>query len=119
MQDFRKLKVWDKAHVTALDIYKMTALFPKEEQYGLTSQMRRASVSVSSNIAEGCGRNGNAEFARFLYIAMGSASELECQILLAHDLGFLNVLDYERLENNVSEVKKMIRALLNKIKTKV
>jgi four helix bundle protein len=98
MRDFRKLKVWDKAHALALTIYQATATFPKEETYGLTSQLRRAAGSISANIAEGCGRTGEVELARFCCIAMGSASELEAHLLLAHDLGFLDGKDYERLE---------------------
>jgi four helix bundle protein len=82
MRDFRELKVWEKAHQLALEIYKATSTFPKEERYGLTSQMRRATVSIPADIAEGCCRKGDAEFARFLQIAMGSASELEYHICL-------------------------------------
>lgn len=77
MRDFRELKVWEKSHQLTLAIYKITAIFPREELYGLTIQIRRASASIPANIAEGCGRNGVAELARFLHIAMGSASELE------------------------------------------
>lgn len=89
MRDFREIKVWHKAHGLTLDIYRSTAIFPREELYGLTSQLRRASSSIPANIAEGCGRGGNAELARFLQIGMGSASELEYHILLAHDLTYL------------------------------
>jgi four helix bundle protein len=80
MRDFREFKVWEKAHSLTLDIYKATATFPRAEMYGLTSQLRRASSSIPANIAEGCGRGGNAELARFLQIGMGSASELEYHI---------------------------------------
>jgi four helix bundle protein len=90
MQDFRQLKVWEKAHHLALEVYKATSTFPKEEIYGLTSQLRRASGSIPTNIAEGCGRNTDADFARFLQIAMGSASETEYQLILAYDLEFLS-----------------------------
>jgi four helix bundle protein len=86
MRDFRNLQVWEKAHALALSVYKATVSFPKEELYGLTSQIRRSSTSIPTNIAEGCGRNGDAELARFMSIGMGSASELEYQLLLAHDL---------------------------------
>jgi len=82
VKDFRKLAVWEKAHRLTLDMYKATASFPKDELYGLTSQVRRASISIPANIAEGCGRNGDVELARFLQIAMGSASELEYQSAL-------------------------------------
>ena len=89
MKDFRQLKVWEKAHQLALQVYKTTVNFPREELYGLTSQIRRSSMSIPTNIAEGCGRHTDAEFARFLQIAMGSASETEYQLLLARDLEFL------------------------------
>jgi four helix bundle protein len=88
MKDFRQLKVWEKSHQLALSVYKATKKFPKEELYGLTSQIRRASMSIPTNIAEGCGRNTDKEFARFLQIAMGSASETEYQLILARDLEF-------------------------------
>ena len=89
MKDFRELKVWDKAHRVALSVYRATKDFPAQEQYGLTSQIRRAAVSIPTNIAEGCGRNGDAEFARFLDIALGSASELEYLVLLSGELELL------------------------------
>ena len=89
MKDFRKLIVWEKAHQLTLKIYKVTEQFPREELYGLTSQIRRASVSIPTNIAEGCVRSSNADFSRFLYIALGSTSELEYLILLAMDVKFI------------------------------
>jgi four helix bundle protein len=88
VKDFRKQKVWQKAHDLALEVYRVTEAFPKTELFGLTSQIRRAGVSIPANIAEGCGRDTDADFSRFLQIAMGSASELEYHLLLAHDLGF-------------------------------
>ena len=96
MKDFRKQKVWQKAHDLALEVYRVTEAFPKREVFGLTSQIRRAGVSIPANIAEGCGQDTDADFARFLQIAMGSASELEYHLLLAHDLGFVSDPDYER-----------------------
>src|SRR5881392_3697882 len=96
MKDFRQLKVWEKAHLLALAVYPITARFPREKTYGLTSQIRRAASSIPSNIAEGCGRNGDAELARFCIIAIGSATELEYQLLLARDLKLLQG-DYEEL----------------------
>ena len=90
MKDFRDLKVWEKAHALTLACYKKTSDFPKQEMFGLTSQIRRASSSVPANIAEGCGRRGNSELHRFLQMAMGSATELEYHLLLSHDLEFLN-----------------------------
>jgi four helix bundle protein len=90
MKDFHALKVWRKAHQLTLAVYRITATFPRTEQYGLTSQLRRACSSVTANLAEGCGRDGDAEFARFCSIAMGSASELEYHLLQAKDLKLLH-----------------------------
>ena len=98
MQSFRNLKVWDKAHLLTLNVYKSSKAFPREEQYGLTSQMRRSSASIGANIAEGACRKGDGEFGRFLQIAMGSASELEYHLLLARDLKLLQTADYQRLD---------------------
>jgi four helix bundle protein len=108
LRDFRKIKVWEKAHYLTLAVYKATVSFPKEELYGLTSQMRRAAASIPANIAEGCGRQTKVEFMRFLHIAGGSASELEYHLLLAHDLNFLNKSDYDQLTMAVIEVKRML-----------
>ncbi len=116
VQDFRNLKVWERAHVLALDIYKTSEAFPREERYGLTSQMRRAAVSIGSNIAEGACRRGDPDFARFLQIAFGSASELEYQCLLAADLQLLNSRDYRRLNEEAREVKRMLAALLQRLR---
>ena len=116
MKDFRQLKVWEKSHQLALAIYKVTAKYPKEELYGLTSQIRRASMSIPTNIAEGCGRNTDKEFARFLQIAMGSASETEYQLLLSHDLGFLTKAQYDQLNTNVTEINRMLASLLKTIR---
>lgn len=116
MKDFKELKVWQKSHRLAVAVYKATAKFPKEEIYGLTNQIRRSSVSISANIAEGCGRSGDAEFGRFLQIGMGSASELEYHLLLAHDLGLLRTSDYEQLVNEVIEVKRMLTSFIQKLK---
>ena len=116
MKSFRDVKVWQKSHELALTIYKCTRSFPKDEIYGLTSQMRRAAASVPSNIAEGCGRSGDAELGRFLQIAMGSASELEYQLVLAHDLGYVKVEEYQQLSAGVTEVKRMLASLLRRLK---
>jgi four helix bundle protein len=115
MKDFRDLQVWVKAHALTLGIYRATAGFPKEELYGLTSQMRRCSASIPANIAEGCGRRGNGEFHRFLQISTGSASELEYHILLACDLGLLTQDDYASLTAEVQEVKKMLAGLIKRV----
>ena len=115
MKDFRDLKVWEKAHELALACYKETADFPKQEMFGLISQIRRSGSSIPANIAEGCGRRGNAELHRFLQMAMGSASELEYHWLLSRDLGFLAPAAYARLETQVTEVKRMLASLIRKV----
>jgi four helix bundle protein len=115
MKDFRDLVVWRKAHLLTLAAYEATAGFPKQELFGMTSQIRRCAASIAANIAEGCGRRGNAEFQRFLGIAAGSASELEYHFLLAHDLNFLNVVAYQELNSAVIEVKRMLSALMRKV----
>lgn len=117
MRNFREIKVWEKAHSLTLEIYKATSKFPREETYGLTSQLRRSSSSIPTNIAEGFGRGGNAELARFLQISMGSACEVEYQILLAKDLTFLSSIIYEHLQERVVEVKRMLGALLTKVRS--
>ena len=115
MRNFRELKVWEKAHQLTLCVYKATKMFPKEELYGLTSQMRRCCASIPANIAEGCGRKGEAELARFLQIAMGSASELEYHLLLAYDLNLLEAKNYESLASKVTEIKRMLTAFIQKL----
>jgi four helix bundle protein len=116
MKDFRDLNVWQKAHRLTLAVYKNTRQFPKEERYGLTAQIRRSSVSIPANIAEGCGRSGDAELGRFLRIAMGSASELEYHFLLARDLGFLDSRSHTQLSTDVIEVKRMLASLIGKLR---
>ncbi len=116
MRNFRELKVWEKGHRMTLAVYKATATFPRDERYGLTSQIRRSCVSVPANIAEGCGRGSEADLARFLQIAAGSASELEYHILLANELGLLEVRQYERLTREVTEVKRMLTSFIQKLK---
>ena len=115
MRDFKELKVWEKSHQLALAVYKATATFPREELYGLTSQIRRAGASIPANIAEGCGRSGDAELARFLQIAMGSASELEYHLLLARVLNHLAGSQYEPLASQVIEVKRMLASFIVKL----
>ena len=116
LKDFKELKVWVKAHLMALDVYKATKSFPAEEIYGLTSQMRRAGASVPTNIAEGCGRGSDAELGRFMSISMGSASELEYLVLLSKDLNYFNELEYNDLSVKVTEIKKMLASFIKKIK---
>jgi len=115
MKDFKELKVWEKAHKLTLAVYKGNRSFPKEELYGLTSQMRRSCSSIPANIAEGCGRSGDAELRRFLHIAMGSASELQYHVLLARDLSLLDELTHDRLANDVSEIKRMLASFIKKL----
>ena len=117
MKDFRELKVWEKAHQLTLLVYKSTAAFPQDERYGLTSQIRRASISIPTNIAEGCGRGSDADFAHFLQIAMGSACETEYQLLLSYDLGYLPQEAYCALRDGLLEVKRMISSLLKTLRT--
>src|SRR3990170_4644189 len=115
MKDFRDLKIWQKGHQLALLVYAATKAFPKEEAYGLTSQMRRASISIPANIAEGCGRGGDAELNRFLRIAMGSASELEYHFILAKDLELLGGSTHEQVSAAIEEMKKMLAAFIGRI----
>lgn len=116
MKDFRTLKVWEKSHALTLTIYKATDLFPKQEMYGLTSQIQRAAVSIPTNIAEGCGKDSDAELKRYFLIAMGSSSELEYLLLLAYDLGYLADDSYQEKCNNLVEIRKMLNAFIQKLK---
>lgn len=116
MQDFKDLIVWKKAHENALAIYNLTKSFPKEEQYGITSQLRRASVSVPTNIAEGCGKFTQKDFAHFLQIALGFCHETEYLTLLAFDLNFIQKEDYNSLNQSINEVKAMLISLIKKIR---
>jgi four helix bundle protein len=117
MKDFRDLRVWERAHRLTLDIYAITAAFPRHELYGLTIQTRRCAVSIGADIAEGCGKRGNNEFQRYLQIASGSASELDYHLLLARDLGFLPDPDYRQTIKELSELRRMLTSLLQKIDT--
>jgi len=117
LKDFRNLAVWEKAHALALKVYESTESFPGEEVYGLTSQIRRACVSIPTNIAEGCGRGSDRDLARFLVIAMGSASELEYLLLLSAELDILKKYAFEALSKDVVEVKRMLVSLIKKLKT--
>ena len=116
MQDFTQLKVWQKAHNFTVNLYKMTANFPPEEKFGLTNQIRRASVSIESNLAEGCGRNGDKEFSRFIDLAQGSAYEVRCQLFIARDLGFLTVVEFNLLLGKIDEISRMMIAFQKKLK---
>lgn len=115
MRDFRELKVWTKAHLLTLQVYRATKNFPSYEQFGLTSQMRRATASVPTNIAEGCGRESERELARFMSIAGGSASELEYQLLLARDLNYIQEETYNALNQQINEIKRMLNSFIRKL----
>src|SRR5690348_11692737 len=112
MQDFRRLKVWQRAHQLTLEIYRGTVRFPPDERFGLKAQLQRAAVSIGANIAEGCGRYTDRELVGFLQIAMGSASEVEYQLLLARDLDLLDATTYAGLVRLALEVKRMLASLL-------
>lgn len=118
MKDFRKLKVWEKAHHFTLQIYKITKIFPSDERFGLTVQLRRAAVSIPTNIAEGCGRDSQRELARFMSIAAGSASEVEYQLLLACDLHYIQDETYRELHQQINELKKMLNSFIKKLTAK-
>ena len=115
MQDFRSLKVWERAHSFALEVYRVTKGFPSDERYGLTDQLRRAASSVAANIAEGCGRDGAKDMARFLTMAAGSASEAEYRLLLARDLGYLTPDTHVPMEASAKEIRKMLYVLRTKV----
>jgi four helix bundle protein len=112
MGDYRQLAVWQRAQNLALAIYRSTDGFPVRERYGLAAQMRRAAVSVVSNIAEGCGRQGDRELSRFLRIARGSVHELECQLTLSRDLGYLKGELWTVLHGDTHAVSKMLNGLI-------
>ena len=116
MRDFHQLSVWQKSHQFTLDVYTLTRAYPKEELFGLTSQIRRSSSSIATNIAEGCGRGSDADFGRFLQMAMGSASESEYQILLSFDLNYIDENQYMQMNAKVTEIKRMLSSLISKTK---
>ncbi len=115
MRDFKKLKVWEKAHYLTIQVYKITKLFPSDERFGLTAQLRRAATSVPTNIAEGCGRDSERELARFMSIAAGSANEVEYQLLLACDLNYIQDEKYRELNQQINEVKRMLNSFIQKL----
>jgi four helix bundle protein len=115
MGDYKELLVWKQAHRLALDIYRDTQQFPQEERYGLVAQMRRAALSVVSNIAEGSGRQSDREQSRFLRIARGSVHEVQCQLLISRDLGFLTSDKWLVLDGAAQEISKMIHGLVSSL----
>ena len=116
MRDFRKFEVWQLSHQLTLNIYSITKLFPKEELFGLTSQIRRSFASIGYNISEGSGRNSDKEFANFVNIALGSSNEAENQLILAKDLGYINEIDFQNLLLELIVLKKKLVTLWNKLK---
>ena len=116
MKGFKELKVWRKAHVMTLAVYETTRTFPREELYGLTSQLRRSAASIGANLAEGCGRRSDGEMARFLQIARGSASEIEYHILLARDLRYFREEQFRELSCQADELQRMLTALIQRFR---
>lgn len=115
MKDYKNFTVWQKSHQLTLDVYATLQYFPKDEMFGLVSQMKRSSSSIPTNIAEGCGRNSDKDFARFLIIAFGSANELEYQFILSKDLKFIEVEKANLLLLQIEEIKKMLNSLISKL----
>ena len=118
IQDFKDLVVWQKAKRLAVLLYRVTKKFPRNEQFGLISQLQRAVISVPSNIAEGHSRQHTKEFIQFLYVALGSAAELETQLAIAQELGYLAFDDYNGIIDNIKEIQKMLNGLINSLKRK-
>ena len=116
MRDHSKLRAFELAEEMAVVIYQATQTFPRSEQFGLTSQMRRAAVSIGSNIVEGCARHSLADYLRFLDIAYGSARELEFQVGLAHRLGFLDDLNHDQLIRHSVETAKVLNGLIRSLR---
>jgi four helix bundle protein len=119
LKNYKELIVWQKSYQLCIDIYRITKDFPKEEKFGLTSQIRRAVVSIPSNIAEGYGRKTTPEYIRALYVAYGSNCELETQILLSRDLGYITAEDMKRLQEGIGEVERMLKALIKSLEKKL
>jgi four helix bundle protein len=115
LKDFKDLRVWSKAHSMTIGIYKATRDFPREELFGITSQMRRAASSIGANIAEGTGRRSDGELTRFLHIARGSAAELEYHLLLARDLDLLSIAKFDSLRGQVDEIQRMLTSLIQQV----
>jgi four helix bundle protein len=116
VKDYRELMIWQRSHALTLALYRATNAFPKEERFGLTSQIRRASASIPANIAEGCGREGDAELKRFFTIALGSACEIDYFILLAAELGYLTAQQGEQLGREALEIRRMIGTFIQKLR---
>lgn len=119
MRNYRDLQVWGKAHSLTLELYRISQGFPREEVYGISSQLRRAAVSIGANLAEGCGRRSSAELARFVRIAMGSAGELDYHLLLSRDLGFMAADEFMSASAALTEVRKMLTSFLNSVEEQI
>ena len=118
LKNYKELNVWQKSYELCLKIYRITAKFPNEEKYGLTSQIRRSAVSIPSNIAEGYGRKTTVDYIRMLYISYGSVCELETQILLAGDLGFIEKGELSAAKKDIAEIERMLKALIKSLENK-
>jgi four helix bundle protein len=118
LKNYKDLQVWQKSYQLCLKIYRITAQFPKEEKFGLTSQIKRSAVSIPSNIAEGYGRKTTADYIRILYISYGSICELETQILLARDLRFIEKREVDVILSDIAEVERMLKALIKSLENK-
>ena len=119
LKNYKELQVWQKSYDLCLKLYGLTSKFPNDEKYGLTSQMKRSAVSIPSNIAEGYGRKTTADYIRMLYIAYGSVCELETQVLLAGDLGYIEQSPLDALKSDIAEVERMLKALINSLEQKI
>ena len=115
MQDFRSLRVWHEAHALTLAVYRATAAFPREERYGITVQVRRSTASIAANLAEGCGRGSDADFARFVQYALGPSAETRYHLLLAHDLGWLPDEAHRALEADLLALGRQLCALRHRL----
>ena len=118
MGNFKDLKVWNRAHALTIDIYRVSSIFPKSELFGLTQQIRRAVVSIESNLAEGCGRRTDKELARFALISNGSTNELQCQLSIARDLGYLDRDSFARLQCEFGEISSMLSGLVTRMRSR-
>ena len=120
MFDFHNIAFWQRSHNLTLEIYKITQKqFPKEEMYGLTSQIRRAAASIPTNIAEGCGRKSQTELVQFLNIASGSASEVEYELLLAKDINYITIEQYNLMTKEIREIRSMLKANMNQTRKNI
>lgn len=118
LKNYKELKVWQKAYELCLDVYQITKHFPKEEQYGLTAQMRRSAVSIPSNIAEGYGRKSRKEYIQLLYVAYGSTCELETQLSISKDLEYINTENAVNVQQGIGDVERMLQALIKSLESK-